>query len=194
MKNGLLLLVFTGLFGCAGERVPESRPVDQLHMLQVSHHHTIPMTRQDAQLIVDEMSAVIAGVDDTLDVECRAGFELQGDPEPFHFGTGIINSAQDFRQIYEHVPGQVKVVNMINYCGRFGSFLGCALTPGDSLLVVRPGGWLEGVLWAHEYGHNQGLAHRSVSRALMNPVVTSRTRNLNRQECEGFVLAEEGGS
>jgi len=75
------------------------------------------MTPSDAQLIINDMFAVVVEVDGASDIACRAGFRLQSEPVVFSFGTGIVNNAQDFAQLYENVQGQVKVVTMINYCG-----------------------------------------------------------------------------
>ena len=194
MKIGCWVLVIMLLTSCAGVGSNSDagmvRDAMRQHDLQVAHHQSIAVTRADALHIVDDMGAVLAVQDSAADVVCGAEFVLSGDLSSFSLGTGVINSAEDFALLYTQVPGEIKMVNMINYCGRFGTFLGCAPVPGDSLLVVRSSRRVEGVLWAHAYGHNQGLSHRSVARALMNPVVTSRTRVVNQQECEQFVAGE----
>lgn len=63
------------------------------------------------------MFEVVVEVDGASDIACRSGFRLQGEPVVFSFSTVIVNSAQNFAQLYENVLGQVKVVKMINYCG-----------------------------------------------------------------------------
>jgi len=195
MKIGCWVLVAMLLTGCAGAGSNSDaglgRDAASQHALRVAHHQSIAITREEALGIVEDMNAVLSIQDNAADVVCGVEFVLSGGLSAFSLGTGVISSTEDFASLYTRVPGEIKVVNMINYCGRFGAFLGCAPVPGESLLVVRSSRRVEGALWAHEYGHNQGLSHRSVSRALMNPVVTSRTRVVNQQECKQFEAGEE---
>jgi hypothetical protein len=133
------------------------------------------------------MNAVLSAQDENHDISCNVGFTQLGTPSSFNFGTGIINSAEDFQFLLQGINGEVKVVNMINYCGGFGNFLGCAPKPGNAMMVVRTSNRLEGVLWAHEFGHNQGLSHNSSSsKALMNPRIGRSTRTVDLQECDHF--------
>jgi len=45
---------------------------------------------------------------------------------------------------------------------------------------------IEGILWAHEYGHTKGLQHRSDESAIMNPYVGASERGVNTSECHAF--------
>ena len=128
---------------------------------------------------MQDMYQVIVQKDGTDDVACNVGFGQSGNLSSFSLGTGIINSEIDFSFVVNVVPDQVKVVNMINYCGgRFGNYLGCAPRPGNALVVMRASGNVEGVLWSHEFGHNQGLVHNNTTNALMNSYISSNTTRI----------------
>lgn len=113
------------------------------------------------------------------------------DPLP----DGDIFSPPDFDAVIALNPPGVKIVENIYWCGVLGQVSGCSPTPGRSMIVDRlckqredgtticfPG--LEGALWLHEFGHNQGLPHRSPGeRAVMEPNISSFNDRLNKCEC-----------
>ena len=65
--------------------------------------------------------------------------------------------------------------------------IGCAPVPGNSLSVVRFTPSLEGILWAHEYGHNKWLNHRNDDpNAVMNGTIGSTRLRVNAPECTSY--------
>ena len=61
-----------------------------------------------------------------------------------------------------------------------------ALDPNPTIVGLVP---LEGMLWAHEFGHTKGLNHRlGDARAVMNDVIATFSRNVIRSECDAFQL------
>jgi len=83
---------------------------------------------------------------------------------------------------------QVKIVNAINWCGStLPNIIGCAPRPGNSFVVVRVRAAIEGILWAHEYGHNVGLQHRSGTRAIMRATINANNNVITRDECRSLV-------
>jgi hypothetical protein len=117
-------------------------------------------------------------------------------------GPNLLATEEDFRKIAA-TPGYVKVVKDISFCGDQkpvgpGTIGGCFISAAHSFAVVRqvrPPAIqlkLEGVLWAHEYGHSKGLPHRDVPLALMNPWVAIPNRILTREECAAIMAPHLG--
>jgi hypothetical protein len=78
-------------------------------------------------------------------------------------GANTIDTDKQLSAIFAQ-PGYVKVVQKINRCGKTTNpgIIGCAA--GKSMIVEDlRGDPLEGPLWAHEFGHTQGLQHRITS-------------------------------
>jgi len=181
-----LLLLLTACSGVTSV-TPAGSPTLATHSLSISHHQSAPIEQAQVDAILASMNSVLVAQDESHDFSCNVGFNQTGTPNAFSFGTGIVNSAEDFDFLILGVAGEVKVVNMINYCGGFGSFLGCAPKPGEAMVVVRTSNSLEGVLWAHEFGHNQDLSHNiTASNALMNPQIGRTTRTIDSLECDHF--------
>jgi hypothetical protein len=157
--------------------------------LTISRYTTSTLTNTTADAILDEMTDILQTDDGAGagDVACDVEFIRSGGVTVFSTGDGSIDSQAEFNTVIG-LPGYVKVVNQINWCNGIGfNIIGCAPTPGSALAVVRltsiP---LEGILWAHEYGHTQGLPHRNVSRAVMNQTIASTRTRVNSTECNAY--------
>ena len=181
------LAVFVGE-GCSTPR-PQPDPVPQpgaTHRLEVSRHVSTLLPAPRADEILTEMGRVLQTRDGADDVACNVEFVREGEVQILTVGTGSINTAQDFLAV-NSAPGNVKVVNQINWCGGFApNILGCTQLFRDSMIVVRYREDLEGILWVHEFGHAQGLDHRASSTGVMNATMDSNHRRVNSSECESF--------
>jgi FG-GAP-like repeat len=156
------------------------------HNLVVSRFTTSALTDADADRILADATTVLRVGESAADSACNVAFSRSGTVGAFATGNGIVNSQADFAAIIA-VGGDVKVVNAINWCGRPGAgIIGCAPTPGGSLAVVRFSTNQEGILWAHEFGHNQGLPHRDGNTLVMNPFITTTGKEVNAGECGAF--------
>lgn len=158
------------------------------HSMQISQHTTSTPALTDARAdaIAADMTLILQVNDGPGDVDCRVRFERDGNVGVFTNGTGIINDSNAFSVVI-NLPGMVKVVNQINWCGALApNIIGCAPTPGNSFAVVRSGLLFEGVLWTHEFGHNRGLPHRNDPTAVMNPIILTTARRVNAAECAAF--------
>jgi hypothetical protein len=115
------------------------------------------LTNQQADTILAAASSALRNNDGPGDVECSATFRRDGNVGTFTQGDGSIDSEREYDAVADGA-GDVFVVNAINWCGGpIANAIGCA--DSDSMIVVRAGS--EGVVWAHEYGHTQGLNHRN---------------------------------
>jgi hypothetical protein len=157
------------------------------HRLNVRRFTTAALTNADADRIMADSTTVLQTNDGTGDVECATSFIRDGDVTVFADGDGSIDSQAEFSTLIG-LPGHVKVVNQINWCGGLiPNVIGCAPVPGASLAIVRYTPALEGILWAHEYGHNKGLSHRNDDpNAVMNGTIGSTRQRVNAGECTSF--------
>ncbi len=179
-----LAFLITGT-GCGGGGNGPTGP-QVIHNLQISRFTTTPLDNARADAILADMSTILQTSDGAGDVACNVGFTRNGDVTAFATGTGMINSQADFTAV-NGLPGQVKVVNQINWCGGLApNIIGCAPVPGPSMVVVRFTANQEGILWVHEFGHNKGLSHRNGNDLVMNPVIGSTKRQVNEDECNAY--------
>jgi hypothetical protein len=105
--------------------------------------------------------------DTSNDVACPVIFSRNGNvPTPVS-GRNTIDTDGQLRDTFAK-PGYVKVVHRLNRCGgqTNAAIIGCAKQ--DNMIVEDltdnddpgTGADLAGILWAHEFGHSQGLPHR----------------------------------
>lgn len=155
--------------------------------LVVSRHATTALDNARADEILDDANDVLQTNDGGGDVACGVEFVRSGDVTEFTDGDGSIDSRAEFSDVIG-LPGNVKIVNAINWCGGLApNIIGCAPVPGNSLAVVRFTANQEGILWAHEYGHNKGLSHRTDTQNLvMFPSIGTNRRAVNQAECDAF--------
>lgn len=186
-----LLSIAFGESGCRRRRRRPPPPTPPppavtVHQFQINRFATAGLTDAEADNILRDGTTLTQTNDGAGDVACLVELRRNGPVGVFNVGTGDINSNPDFQQVLA-VPGQVEVVNRINWCGAFApNIIGCAPIPGNSLVVVR---WVqneEGVLWTHEFGHNRGLQHRNDPDTVMNPVIGVTHRRLNQGECNAY--------
>ena len=112
-------------------------------------------------------TAALLVKDNASDVGCEVVFNRSGNvPAPVS-GRNTLDTDQHLKDTFAK-PGYVKVVHKINRCaGRTNAaIIGCAKK--DNMIVEdltdnddpSTGAELAGILWAHEFGHTQGLSHR----------------------------------
>jgi hypothetical protein len=138
----------------------------------------------ELRLYLAEASRVLQSDQGAEDVACCVALEpisleVFGTPDD---GLDVIESSQEFYAL----NGRRAIVQTINWCGSTNpSLIGCAETPGDTLVVgFDAGPEVMGRLIAHERGHNANLSHRSDSScALMAPYLAGNNGCLTAGEC-----------
>ena len=164
---------------------PPPSPQAVIHQLQVNHHTAIPITEAEADQILGDGTNVIQTGNGPGDVPCAVELVRTGGIGTFP-APRFINSSADM-DAAELLPGQVQVVDQINWCGGFSpNIIGCASVPGNSLVVVRFNPNLEGILWLHEFGHNKGRNHRNDQNAVMAPSIGTTRTHVNAVECAAY--------
>jgi hypothetical protein len=154
--------------------------------LEISRHNSATLNNADADQILGDMSTIIQTNDGEGDVACPVRFRRSGDVNTFNEGNGTINNGTEFNNVNQ-LDGHVKIVNQINWCGNINpSFIGCAPVPGTSFIAERFTADMEGILWAHEFGHNKGLGHRNETFALMRGIINVNNRRITCWECDAF--------
>ena len=140
------------------------------------------LSEADADGILAGMSDVLRAFDGGFDLECNVAFCRQGTIAEYAIGDGIIDTESELTDVLAF-PAYIKVARTVDFCdGEFGAYKGCAR--GRTFTVERAPN--DGVVWAHEYGHTQGLAHRSPDdpNAVMTEGGTSASsRRVNSREC-----------
>jgi len=137
-----------------------------------------------ADCILTNATEILQTQDGADDVHCPVRLVRKGDVTAFNTGDGSIDSEADFNTIMR-LPGDVKLVDEINWCGRYVVAYGCA-QQNKSLAVVPIASNLAGLVWAHEYGHVKGRPHRNADNALMHEWANTQNRKVNRAECGAF--------
>lgn len=163
------------------------------HQLRVSRFTTTVLTGGDADSIFSDATSVLKTDDGAGDAGCRITVSRLGSVTVFSTGDGSIDSQTEFNNV-NGLPGAVKVVNDINFCGAANPLaIGCAPRPGNSLVVVRFIANQEGILWAHEFGHNKGLPHRSSATAVMNGTIGVNRLGVSSAECGNYRNLAQAG-
>jgi hypothetical protein len=162
------------------------------HQFQVRRFTTAILTNADADEILADATTVLKTDEGARDVACSVTLSRVGDVTEFTQGDGSIDTEAELSNLFA-LPGHIKVVNAINFCNGFTpDTIGCASTPGTSFVVERFTANQEGILWAHEFGHNKGLDHRDNDpNAVMNGTIEVSRRRVTSAECGAYQSLDE---
>jgi hypothetical protein len=162
--------------------------------LRVARYTTTSLTDAEADAILKAMSETLQINHGPGDVECDIVFRRRGHVSVFTVGDGKVDTQPEYNALNAQVDAEVIVVDEINWCriASFG-FLGCSNSPGTKLIVVRHTADEEGILWAHEYGHNKGLPDRNVEHFVMCYYVAATHQRINMTERAAYLGAVGSG-
>lgn len=163
--------------------------------LTVSRYTDTTLSNADVDRIFSDASYVLQTNDGSGDVACNVELARYGNVTVFNNGDdGSIDTEEELSEVF-NLPSNVKVVDDVNWCAnQFNtSFIGCGQLPGRSFITERFTENQEGILWLHEFGHNQGLHHRTdTSDAVMFPSIGINRIRINSDECSAYRANNEG--
>jgi hypothetical protein len=148
------------------------------------------MTDSVLDALLESASLIAATADFSADVACCIRFSRLGTARSFGAGgdgLDVVDNDVEAGTVLSSTVARVKLVRQINYCSGPGTnIIGCANVPGNSMMLVRITRD-EGVLWAHEYGHNVGLGHVGDDRYIMHGgLAPGRNVALFADECQQY--------
>ncbi len=155
---------------------------------------TNPMTDAMLDGILVSISKIAATSDFSGDVSCCISFSRLGNQQSFGVGgdgLDIVDDEAERDAVLTNPIARVKLVRVIRFCAGPVSpntnILGCAYTPGSSMMLVRMSSSIEHLVWGHEYGHNVGLLHVTDADNLMNDTASSTgNTGLDTSQCDEF--------
>lgn len=161
--------------------------------LSITRDDQVELDNDKSDQIFDVGSALLSEKNSGGDTACNVpAFRRSQSVDVFDFRDSTIDSREEFEAVNAH-DSYIKVVSSINWCGTIRvNVFGCArrgrpgfIVAGNHPMFERYPD-LEGLIWAHEYGHTKGLRHRSQFNAIMHPEATIDRHSVNVDECESF--------
>jgi hypothetical protein len=154
--------------------------------LTISRYSTTSLSEGEVDLsILPSSNELLLTNDGGGDVSCSIAFHRYGSINVLSDGDGIIDDSSELATVMG-VPGRIEVVNEIKWCNGppapGNTITGCASGAG---MVLRR--WTsEGIIWAHEYGHNQSLSHNANSGFVMYGTLQPGNRRVTQFECDAM--------
>src|SRR5262245_58352310 len=197
MKRLPVLVVPPALLAVTLLTAPARPPATKTISLTVLRHDSVKQF--DKALVASvfkQASKALQEINSTDDVACDVEFVQQGRVGEFK-GVGTIVDQATFNKVDGlGAPYHVKVVKEIYWCGGWlpeasaCSPVGIAQGPAPRVSIIIEEEFFttkperDGVMIAHEYGHNRGLNHRAANNPLyvMNAGVNENSRSINNSE------------
>ncbi len=130
---------------------------------------------------------------DCPDVPTAVSFQRDGILTTFDIGNPVVTSEADLEAIFNE-PQDIKIVNLlVGVCGvsdpsDMTVVIGCAATGGTAILSALA----DPDVWAHEWGHVQGLGHRDDCPRNLMHTFEANTNALNDFERNAFLSPTPG--
>jgi hypothetical protein len=179
-----------------GQSVGDLGTTDANHgiiSLEVTYHTTV--TNISNTVVDSSILTGIYGANTILqtnngggDVACPMSFVRSGPVYSFSQGDGDIDTYAEKEEVY-NLPGRIHVVHALNYCGAAappGTFYGCTPIGYPTTIVVRRPADREGILWAHEYGHEEWLLDGNTSGWVMYEHEGAGNTRVTQSECDAM--------
>lgn len=157
-----------------------------VHRLKVGvHRDCLEYDEERVLAVLQEMREILKIEHSPEDKGADVEFELAS-IETFDNVSNIVNNGFEFT-LLEGLGYDVVIVSEINWCGSFNlRALGCAPRPGNFIVVETYRYPYDGILWAHEFGHNCGLSHRNGLGLLMSGSMGDSNKIINEPERSAF--------
>jgi uncharacterized repeat protein (TIGR01451 family) len=150
-------------------------------------------TTAEADTILTKASEVMQTADSSADIACCVAMQLNGSVGIFSATDGIVDTSGELYTLFNLSAYQIKLVPALNYCGGFNtSIIGCARINSSKNMILEhlDNVTLDGIVWAHEFGHNQGLMHPStyIPTRIMNGSLnfSNPGREMTQTECNAW--------
>jgi len=184
-----------GLFGPLPSQIDDD-PVPFDHKLTFARHVDQAFSEGRIDRIMAEAGGLLASVEtECPDVHCPVTFTRVGGVSAFSEGGAILTSESQLDAVFS-VDADFKIVTfMVGVCGAPSGddpavVLGCAST-GGSVVIVHDA---PTDVWAHEWGHVQGLPHRNdCARNLMH-AFELETNAVNARERTALLTPTPGSA
>lgn len=167
------------------EATDDTQAQTSIVSMTISRYTSSSLSELEVDGLILPSATEILQTDDGTDVSCPIAYQRDGGIGVFTDGDGTIDDSTELGVVMA-VPGRVQIVNQINWCGGPPSggntITGCASGAGMTLRRWDN----EGIIWAHEYGHNQSLSHNSNSGWVMHGTLSAGNRRVTQFECDAM--------
>ncbi len=157
--------------------------------MTVARHVDEAYTESQVDSQLDKSGEILRNLHtECADIETGVTFVRSGAMDTFDVGAAVVTSEDVLTQLFA-LPFDVKIVNlMVGVCGitdpnDMTVIVGCALSGGTLVITTVA----DTDVWAHEWGHVQGLGHRDeCARNLMHAFEVN-TNAVNEAERTAFL-------
>lgn len=168
-----------------------SEPDSLIHHISVARHEDVFLSTGQVNTIFETCTGLLNSVEGPCpDVACPSILELDGRISTFDHTGSVVTTEDEMDDLFEH-PADIKVVSlMVGVCGVSDPddttvVLGCAYTNGSAILTANA----PPDVWAHEWGHVQGLPHRNDCESNLMHAFEVQTNAVNTTERNAFLSA-----
>jgi len=162
--------------------------------LTVSRHVDTPFDTASVDAKLADASSILQTVEtECPDLATDVTFTRAGDVTTFDIGDGVLTSEAQLDAVFSQAGDFKLVTSMVGVCGITSPddmtiILGCAFTGGSVVIIPQA----DADVWAHEWGHVQGLLHRdNCPRNIMHSFEIL-TNAVNDFEREAFLTPTPG--
>lgn len=179
-----------------GRKDPEpSPPVFNVFSLRVARHEDQPFSERNVDEVFFEASRLLQTLQtDCPDVATNVTFLRDGPVEVFTAGESVITTENQLDALFD-APQDITIVHaLVGVCGirlpaSVATILGCATTRGSMVIVAEA----PPDVWAHEWGHVQGLGHRDDCPSNLMHAFEIETHAVNPTESRAFLTPTPSG-
>ncbi len=167
-----------------------------LQTFTVARHVNETGLTSEAQVdaILFKATEIMQVADSPADIACCTALQRHGSLGTFAVTDGFVETSSELISLFTLSSHQVKVVPALDYCGGYNtSIIGCAYlnTPKNMVLEYVGNTTIDGILWAHEFGHNQGLLHPDStggfpSRIMNAKLFPKQSNEMLQAECNAW--------
>jgi uncharacterized repeat protein (TIGR01451 family) len=181
--------------GLLDPQANDTNPNTHRHSFTIARHVNILFSPTDTDIdnFLYEASRIMQTADSAGDISCCVRLWRNGPSTTYAVTDGRITTSAELNQVFAYTTYDVKIVEDLDYClGYNPSIIGCAYVHSPKNMILEYLGFdtLDGILWAHEFGHNQGLQHPdnlgNFPTRIMNSVLSPSAKQMTLTECTAW--------